>query len=54
VFYHKYGEKPGEDNYTETIQNISRHFNDKKLMRTKIVEKTLCEPMPQIQLPKKV
>ena len=46
--------KNGEyDNYTEIIQNISRHFNDKGLMRTKIVEKTLCEPMPQIQLPKK-
>jgi len=51
VFYYKNGDY---DNYTEIIQNISRHFNDKKLMRTKIVEKTLCEPMPQIQLPKKV
>ncbi|WP_430410574.1 AbiH family protein [Kordia sp.] len=51
VFYHQ--RKDGSDNYTEIIQNISRHFNDKKLMRTKIVEKTLCEPMPQIQLPKK-
>ncbi|WP_298507802.1 AbiH family protein [uncultured Kordia sp.] len=50
VFYYKNGEY---DNYTEIIQNISRHFNDKKLMRTKIVEKTLCEPMPQIQLSKK-
>ncbi|MEM6720565.1 MAG: AbiH family protein [Bacteroidota bacterium] len=51
VFYHQ--KEDGTDNYTEVIQNISRHFNDKKLMRTKIVEKTLCEPMPQIQLPKK-
>ncbi|MFK7749345.1 MAG: hypothetical protein AB8B65_13195 [Kordia sp.] len=51
VYYYKNGDY---DNYTEIIQNISRHFNDKKLMRTKIVEKTLCEPMPQIQLPKKV
>jgi hypothetical protein len=50
VFYYKNG---AYDNYTEIIQNISRHFNDKKLMRTKIVEKTLCEPMPQIQLPRK-
>lgn len=49
VYYYKNGDY---DNYTEIIQNISRHFNDKKLMRTKIVEKTLCEPMPQIQLPK--
>ncbi|QHI37962.1 hypothetical protein IMCC3317_33450 [Kordia antarctica] len=52
VFYHQ--KEDGSDNYTEIIQNISRHFNDKKLMRTKIVEKTLCEPMPQIQLPKLV
>ncbi len=51
VFYHQ--KDDGTDNYTEVVQNISRHFNDKKLMRTKIVEKTLCEPMPQIQLPKK-
>jgi hypothetical protein len=50
VYYYKNGDY---DNYTEIIQNISRHFNDKKLMRTKIVEKTLCEPMPQIQLPRK-
>lgn len=41
------------DNYIEIIQNISRHFNDKKLMREKIVNKTLCLPLPQIQLPKK-
>ncbi|SHF95400.1 Bacteriophage abortive infection AbiH [Flavobacterium micromati] len=39
------------DNYTEIIQNISRHFNKKKLMREKIVNKTLCQPLPQIQLP---
>ena len=50
VYYYKNGDY---DNYTEIIQNISRHFNDKQLMRTKIVEKTLCEPMPQIQIPKK-
>ena len=42
-----------KDNYTEIIQNISRHFNKKKLMREKIVNKTLCKPLPQIQLPKK-
>ena len=42
-----------KDNYTEITQNISRHFNKKKLMREKIVNKTLCQPLPQIQLPKK-
>ncbi|MFC4741105.1 AbiH family protein [Flavobacterium ponti] len=41
------------DNYTELVQNISRHFNKKKLMREKIVNKTLCQPLPQIKLSKK-
>ncbi|PWA11386.1 AbiH family protein [Flavobacterium laiguense] len=51
VFYHL--KKDGTDNYTEIIQNISRHFNKKALMREKIVNKTLCQPLPQIQLPLK-
>jgi len=51
VFYHR--KDDGSDNYTELIQNISRHFKDKKMMREKIVNKTLCKPMPQIQLPLK-
>lgn len=45
VFYHK--RKDGYDNFTEIIQNISRHFNDKKMMRSKIVNKSLCVPLPQ-------
>jgi hypothetical protein len=51
VFYHQ--KEDGTDNYTEIIQNISRHFNKKELMREKIVNKTLCQPLPQIQLPLK-
>lgn len=51
VYYHQ--KDDGSDNYTEIIQNISRHFNKKKLMREKIVNKTLCKPLPQIQLPLK-
>ncbi len=51
VYYHE--KNDGSDNYTEIIQNISRHFNKKKLMREKIVNKTLCKPLPQIQLPLK-
>ncbi len=51
VFYHQ--REDGTDNYTEIIQNISRHFNKKKLMREKIVNKTLCQSLPQIQLPLK-
>lgn len=49
VFFYEWEnqEEEKEDNFTEIIQNISRHFNDKKIMRSKIVNKTLCEPMPQ-------
>ena len=43
VFYHR--KDNGSDNYTELIQNISRHFKDKKMMREKIVNKTLCQPL---------
>ncbi|MCA1965241.1 MAG: bacteriophage abortive infection AbiH family protein [Flavobacterium sp.] len=56
VYYHQWEDKVTnelKDNYTEITQNISRHFNKKKLMREKIVNKTLCKPLPQIQLPKK-
>ena len=55
VYYHQWEDKVTKelkDNYTEITQNISRHFNKKKLMREKIVNKTLCKPLPQIQLQK--
>ena len=45
VFYHK--REDGTDNYTEIIQNISRHFNKKSMMRERIVNKSLCEPLEQ-------
>jgi hypothetical protein len=38
VFYYKNGDW---DNYTEIVQNISRHFNKKEMMREKIVNKSL-------------
>ncbi|MDV6169645.1 AbiH family protein [Flavobacterium sp. DG1-102-2] len=44
VFYYKNGDW---DNYTEIVQNISRHFNKKEMMREKIVNKSLCQPLPQ-------
>ena len=50
VFYHKFDEPKSdgrEDNFTEIIQNISRHFNKKEMMREKIVNKSLCQPLPQ-------
>lgn len=51
IYYHE--KEDGTDNYTEITQNISRHFNKKKLMREKIVNRTFCYPLPQIQLPQK-
>lgn len=55
-FFHEYKDEDGKvigDNYTDLVQNISRHFNDKKVMRSKLVNKELCKPLPQIQLTKK-
>ena len=45
VYYHE--NKKGTDNYTDIVQNISRHFDDKEIMRRKIVNKELCTPLPQ-------
>lgn len=36
------------DNYSEITQNISRNFTDMQSFRDKVVDKTRCEPMPQI------
>ncbi|AFL81741.1 hypothetical protein Aeqsu_2281 [Aequorivita sublithincola DSM 14238] len=43
VFYHDKGE--GKNNFSEIIKNISRNFNDKTLMRDRVVNKTYCEPL---------
>lgn len=48
VYYHQ--KNDGSDNYTEIVQNVSRHFEDKKVMREKIVNKQQCSPL--IPLPK--
>ena len=39
-----YIKEDGTDNHLELVQNISRNFNDMKLMRARVVDKTLCEP----------
>lgn len=44
-YYHK---KENSDDYYEIIKNISRCFDDKKLMRDRVVNKEFCEPLPQI------
>lgn len=46
-FYYK--PKEGNDKYSNTVMNISRHFNDKAKMRDLVVNKTFCEVLPQIE-----
>ena len=43
VFYHDKGE--GKDNFRDMVKNISRNFNDKALMRDRVVNKTYCESL---------
>jgi hypothetical protein len=40
----------GTDNYMELVQNISRNFTDMKLMRARVVDKTLCEPYVDLSI----
>ena len=40
-----YQKEDGVDDYLEKVQNISRNFNDMKLMRARVVNKTQCEPL---------
>lgn len=43
-----YQKQDGSDNYMDIVQNICRNFTDMKLMRDRVVNKTFCEPLPQI------
>ena len=43
-----YVNKQGKDNYLDIVQNISRNFTNPKLMRDRVVNKTFCEPLPQV------
>lgn len=45
-FYYKKDDE--HDNYSEITQNISRNFTDMQSFRDKVVDKTRCEPMPQL------
>lgn len=45
--YYYYDKKKNNDDYYEIIKNISRCFDDKKLMRDRVVNKDYCEPLPQ-------
>ena len=44
-YYHIKEDKT--DNYLDIVQNISRNFNDMKLMRDRAVNKTYCETLTQ-------
>ena len=48
-FYYKWTDKKGQqhDNYREIVQNISRNFGYKIMMRNKVVNKVHCLPLPQ-------
>ena len=45
-YYHK---KDKKDNYLDIIQNMSRNFTDMKLMRSRVVNKNSCCPLPQLK-----
>ncbi|MEE0882717.1 MAG: AbiH family protein [Bacteroidales bacterium] len=51
-FYYAYKDKEGNDrdNYTEIVRNITRNFNDKQLLRERVVNKTYCKPLPQSEI----
>ena len=40
-----YQKNDGSDDYMDKVQNISRNFRDKKMMRDKVVNKKYCEPL---------
>ena len=42
-YYHQIDKD--KDNYIDIVQNISRNFNDMKLMRDRVVNKTYCVPL---------
>ena len=44
-YYYITDKKKDTDNYIELVQHISRNFNDMKLMRDRVVNKTQCEPL---------
>lgn len=43
VFYHN--KEDNRNNFSDIVKNISRNFNDKALMRDRVVNKTYCEPL---------
>ena len=50
-YYHK--KNNNTDNYLDIIQNMSRNFTDMNLMRSRVVNKNSCWPLPQLKDSKK-
>lgn len=44
-----YQKHDGSDDYHEKVLNISRNFNDMKLMRDRVVNKEQCDPLVRIR-----
>lgn len=40
-----YLKEDGTDNYSDMVRNISRNFNNKAIMRDKVVNKKYCKPL---------
>jgi len=40
-----YYQRDNGDDYNDKVMNISRNFNDKRVMRERVVNKTFCEPL---------
>lgn len=49
LFYYKWGAGENEDTYSDITRNIYRNFKDKVLFRDRMVNKTQCEAMPQVE-----
>lgn len=47
-FYYTYNKEGKErDNFTEIVQNITRSFKDKQLLKERVVSKVYCQVLPQ-------
>lgn len=48
IHYHEVkNEKSNYDNFNDLTLNISRHFDDKIMLREKVANKEFCRPLPQ-------
>ena len=43
IYYHQ--KENGTDNFSDVVRNISRNFNNKAVMREKVINKMDCESL---------